>query len=210
MRVAVIGHGRSPEGRGWGGKIDECDLVIRMWDCHWQTEADHGSSYDYGFLEATPSIVRSFNQYRKRTPHFGFVASALHRAGECRLPDTTTIVHQRRWNEIGQRFGGIGATGRLQFTRGTIAACWAIEALCFVGSSLVLVGFDNVHQGRALPIEKGFSEAYRAAESTSSFRGYIEDSVRYGNHDFSVEGPVLEYLCEKHGVRLEFAQDLWP
>lgn len=210
MRVAIIGHGRSPEGRGWGSRIDACNLVVRMWDCHWQKSPDHGSRYDYGFLEAQPQLVRKFYEHRRRAPHFGFVASALTGALDCKLPEGTTLVHQRRWNDIGRSFGGIGATGRLQFTRGTIAACWAIEALCHVGSSLLLVGFDNVHQGRALPIEEGFSESYRAAESTFTFRGYTEGAIRYGNHDFACEGPTLEWLCEKHGVQLEFAQDLWP
>jgi hypothetical protein len=40
--AAVIGHGRSPVGRGWGSRIDACDLVVRMWDNHWQDEADWG------------------------------------------------------------------------------------------------------------------------------------------------------------------------
>lgn len=206
--IAVIGHGRSPEGKGWGGRINAC-TVIRMWDWCWQARDDYGSRYDYGLFEAHPAMMRTFYENNRADPDKGWVASALFAPERCRLPKNTQLVDQAPWNALGKRLGGKGQTGRLQFTRGTIATCWAIETLAKRGDRIVLVAFDNIRVGRALPLDEAFSKAYQANPGTFSFSSYLENATKYGNHDYAIELPVMRHLAARHGVEIAFAQDIW-
>jgi hypothetical protein len=207
--IAIIGHGRSPEGRGWGPVIDACDIVIRMWDWHWQDPKDYGIKYDYGVFEAHPTMMTHFNKHRERTPARGWVASVLMRTKPDLLPPCTVTVDQNRvWVRRGRQLGGQGVSGRLQFSRGIVATLWAIEQ-ARKDDQIVLVGFDNVHTGKTLTVEDGFPEVYRKAPSTFTFRGYIEGVRRYGNHDFGIERPLIELLAEENKIHIGFAQDLW-
>lgn len=207
--IAIIGHGRSPEGTRWGALIDGCDLVIRMWDCAWQAPADYGSKYDFGLLEAHPQMVQTFQKNNRRRPALGWVASVLHQPERCALPPNTELVDQTPWNELGKKLGGIGATGRLQFTRGTIATCWAIEK-AKRGSTIVLVGFDNIVAGQTLNIDKAFSPVYRRNPGTFSFSAYRGGVSKFGNHDFAIELPVMKHLAAERRVRLITAGEIWP
>jgi len=208
--TAIIGHGRSAEGRKWGPRIDRCNMVVRMWDWHWQSADDYGSRYDVGLFEISNGLIDRFRQYNRRRPARCWIASFLWRLSrEYAPPGRVEIVDQRRWTEIGvQQFGGAGTRDKLQFTRGTIAACWAIEAAA-VGDTVMLIGFDNVLAAKALPIEEGFSKVYRAEPSTFHFDGYAEGETRYGNHDFTVELPVMRFLAAHRGINLVFAQQEW-
>jgi len=208
-RIVIIGHGKSPMGKGWGEKIDACDYVIRMWDNHWQNEADYGTKYDYGFFEAHPSMMPHFWQHKQRDPTEGWAASLLFHSPRayCQMPEGTELIDQAPWAEIGEQLGGMGETGRLQFTRGTIAACWAIEN-SEPGDQIILVGYDNIHAGTALPVRAGFPEEYLEQQSTFSFNGY-KPGRKYGNHDFQCENPVMQHLAKKHNVTVTFAQDIW-
>ena len=207
--VVIVGHGRSPEGRGWGRHIDRCATVIRMWDwLPWQNARDYGRKYDIGLFEVDPQLMGTFNKYRQADPRRGWIASVLSHPKLCRLPDDTELVDQAPWNAVGRAMGGIGETGRLQFTRGTIAGCWAIEH-ADPGDRIVLVGFDNVKRGATLPVEEGFSPAYRESPGTFSFRGYRPNETKQGNHDFAIEYPVMQRLAAEHSVRIVFAEDVW-
>lgn len=207
--IAIIGHGRSPEGKLWGRLIDQCDTVIRMWDCAWQDALDYGTKYDVGLLEAHPQMMKTFQQNNRRKPARGWVASILHQPDRCDLPKGTELVDQAPWNALGQKLGGLGATGRLQFTRGTIATCWAIER-ARRGSTIVLVGFDNIAAGKTLDIEQAFSPTYRRNPGTFSFSSYKGGVSKAGNHDFAIELPVMQHLARRHRVRLVAAGDIWP
>lgn len=206
ITVAIVGHGKSPEGRGWGPKIDAADYVVRMWNWQWQGEADYGVKYDFGLIENCPSIISQFHKYNVRQPVRGWVVSDLgpYKRG---LPPEAEIINQKPWTDIGTAMGGVGATKHLQFTRGTVVACWAIEH-AQPGDEVVLVGFDNVYCGTALAVKDGFSDAYVADPSGLSFVGYAPGR-RYGNHDFGIERPVMQHLADERGVKLTFSQDAW-
>jgi hypothetical protein len=178
-----------------------------MWDWQWQDPADYGERYDFGFFEATPSMMRTFYGCNMRTPTRGWVASALAHHEHCKLPPLTEVVDQAPWNEIGLGLGGLGATKRLQFTRGTIATCWAIESNPL--STIILVGFDNIRRGQTLPIDEAFSPAYRKNPGTFPFAQYEGGQTKHGNHDFAIELPVMRHLADKHGCQLRFAEDVW-
>lgn len=177
-----------------------------MWDCGWQAPADYGTRYDYGVIEIGGDLVGKALKHKSRDPEKGWVASLLYGRNPS-LPPATEVVDQTPWVKIGKRLGGIGATGRLQFTRGTIAACWAIEKELW--SEIVLVGFDVIHRGRALGLNEDFSEAYRANPGTFSFSAWRGGVTKNGNHDFRVERKVMAALGDVHGVKISFAQDVW-
>lgn len=208
--IAIIGHGRSAEGKRWRGHIDHCDLVVRMWDWQWQAPDDYGTKYDFGLFEIAAGQMERFYKFNKRQPRRGWLASFLWRPGNAvTLPAKTEIIDQRRWTWIGTSvFGGMGTKGKLEFTRGTVAACWAIEC-AQPGDTVILVGFDNVQAGMALPIETSFAPEYRSEPSSFHFDGYLEGQQKYGNHDFAAEWPVMDYIAERRGVRLRFAHDEW-
>jgi hypothetical protein len=208
MIYCIVGHGRSPEGRGWSHEIDACDVVIRMWDCAWQPPADYGTKYDFGLFEVHPTMMRTFSQFRRREPTQGWIGSVLHQPQRCRLPDRTQLVDQERWSRLGMQMGGVGRTGRLQFTRGTIASLWAIER-ARRGDTVVLLGFDNIRLGQTLALELAFCESYRANPGTFSFSAYRGGETKHGNHDFAIEYPLMRKIAQRRGVKLRFAEDMW-
>jgi hypothetical protein len=205
-QTVIIGHGRSPEGKGWGEKIDAADVVIRMWDCGWQSEEDYGTKYDFGFYEIAPGLTEKVVQFRKREPSRAWIGSLLFKRGKV-LPYTFQ-VDQTEWNNRCRRMGGIGKTGRLQFTRGTIAACWAITQL-EEGDAVVLVGYDVIRVGITPKVEEAFSPEYRRNPGTFSFNGWVADQTKFGNHDYAIERPFLESMATSRGISLYFAQDVW-
>jgi len=205
----VIGHGRSPEGQSWGARIDGADVVIRMWDCQWQAPTDYGERYDFGLIEASPRYGVAFRIHNRREPAIGWIASMLHGWWKTAVPERTEFLDQAPWNDLGRELGGLGATGRLQFTRGTIAACWAITRAA-PGDELVLCGFDDIFRGVAsASLEEAFSDAYRANPGTFPFGGYACGVSKMGNHDYAIERPVMMHLAREHGVRVRFAQECW-
>lgn len=208
QRTVIIGHGKSAEGRSWGAAIDACDTVIRCWDCQWQNPADYGTGYDIGLYEAHPMLMPPLHTHCKRQPHIGWIASLLAPTSLSTLMPVTEMVDQAEWCQEAMALGGLGASGRLQFQRGTVAALWAIHR-ARPGDEVVLVGFDNTLAGRALKIEDGYSKVYRAAPSSYTFAGYIEGAQRYGNHDFGIERPYLDLCAKRRGVTLTFAQEKW-
>jgi len=66
ISVAIIGHGSSIEGRGYGKFIDSNDIVIRMAECDWQNHTDYGIKYDIGVFAEGPS--KSWAENSQRIP----------------------------------------------------------------------------------------------------------------------------------------------
>lgn len=212
MLTAVIGHGRSPEGKGWGRWIDNADRVIRLWNWQWQDPADYGSRYDWGLLEIH-SCIGEWKQHNQRQPSQGWVASLLQMGSDLLaiVPPDAVIVDQQEsfLRHIPQAMRGKGETGRWHLTRGGVAACWAIST-SRSGDSIVLVGFDNVNGGYALPAEAAFAPVYQDSPGFWGLNGYKAGATKEGNHDYPAERRLIEYLAERRGVSLAFTQDIWP
>lgn len=211
MTTVVIGHGRSPEDRHWGSKIDSCKKVVRMWDWQWQNPIDYGNKYDYGLFVLTPKGLQVFTRHNQETParawlaYFGKPTSGL-------LPNgvPVEIVDTTPWVEIAQAMGGVGISGRLTLTRGCVAAAWAIAN---EPSRVVLVGFDNVHCGINRPVEQSFCpeywNLYLSRFKPDTEKVYPIGSAKTATHDMAVELPLLKQLAENYRVELVFAQDIW-
>ena len=213
--VVVVGHGRSPEGRGWGDKIDSCGSVIRMWDWNWQNLQDYGCKYDLGLLEAHPSYMLQWRRHNKHEPARSWIASIVNNQpvhAKC-LPEPYMLFDQQPWTDVGMEMGGVGSTGRLRFTRGSLAACWAIETL--EPPELILVGFDSIRKGYAQPTKEAFSPTYLTSPGTFSFSHYdlqVKENgstTKHGNHDYAIELPVMEKLAAQHHTKIVWAEDIW-
>lgn len=209
LEAVVVGHGLTPKDKGWGGKIDSADTVIRMWNWHWQNKSDYGERYDVGFYEISPTEMKRFWKHNVKFPSNLWLASMLKEYDGLLPSGTTIVVHPERWESDAINLGGIGYKGkRLRLTRGVRAAAWIIEQLPR-GSCVVLVGFDNLKVGIGLSPEEGFPLEYRECPAMFPFRTYVGGTRRYGSHDYGVEEPFLRQLAERRGVTIEHAQDIW-
>lgn len=205
MAIVVIGHGRSPEGRGWGEKIDAC-TVIRCWDWEWQSLADYGERYDYGVLALIPFSIRPFLETTKSMPAVGWLGYARARdpIDMSRLPKMQII--DQRYRDLAVK--ELGAKPSFNLTRGCAAACWAIDA---ADDSVVLVGFDNLKVRKALELEDAFPDPVKENwdQWHPGWRGKLYNTHRQGSHDIAVERPLLEHLARDRGVKLNFAEEIW-
>jgi len=211
--AAVIGHGKSPVGKGWGKHIDGCDLVLRMWDWDWQKPEDWGIRYDFGLIEAFKWGVDTFWEHNKRIPNVCWVCSQRpewqRERSRLQLPDPNNVVNSDRYERLGQRLGGAGVTGRLKLQRGTVGACWMIEQPEI--DEVILVGFDNAYARKVLSIKEGYPAEYVGLPSTFPFKDYEKyvNKTKYGNHDYAVERPLLVRVAREARVKLSFSQDVW-
>ena len=214
MDYAVIGHGRSPEGRGWGPKIDACGVVVRMWNWHWQKPEDYGTRYDYGLLEVAPSETERFEQNNKHTPTLGWLLLTLRDAEQCTPPTPNEKIVATEWVKLARSMGGRGEEkhgGRLEFCRGTQAGCWAIEHAA-PGDRVILVGHDYVSLGRSQVVSEAISPEYM---NSGGFWPYTENFYRpnvrrFGWTDYGIEYPTMHRLATNLGVELVLAQAIWP
>lgn len=211
MMTAVIGHGRSPEGRGWGDRINSASQVIRMWNWHWQSTDDYGSRYDWGVIEAHKVTIRDWMAHNQRQPAKGWIASLLmrYRGMDQELPPSARLVDQENWLKMQRPDDrGCGETGRWQLTRGGIAACWAIMN-AEPGDRVVLVGFDVIRAGVSMAVEKAFSLEYTQSSGFWGLDGWKAGDTKSGNHDYPAERRLIEFLGERASVKVAFAQDCW-
>lgn len=209
MEWAIIGHGSSPTGRGWGRYIDACGKVVRMWNWHWQNLLDYGEAYHVGFYELHPTEMARFHRYNQRTPQHHWLGVRSHHKPYFEAPLSPTVeIDPHPWVSLGISLGGMGTKGRLVLTRGSTAAAWAVEQ-AKPGDRVILVGFDNTKAGVALTKVDGFPNAYVESAGIFPFRNYKGGERRYSNHDYGVERPLLETLAERGNVELSFAEDIW-
>lgn len=209
---AIIGHGRSPEGRGWGERINAANHVVRMWNWHWQEPADLGTRYDTGLLEVHKLTIRDWRRHNKHQPAAGWIASLLNPYREmtrelpkdCLLLDQDTFMRQMPRAER-----GVGETGVWQLTRGGIAACWALSR-AREGDEMILVGFDVIKAGIALPVADAFSPDYVNSGGFFGMGAYVPGKTKEGNHDYEAERRLIEFLAARAAVKVHFAEEIWP
>jgi hypothetical protein len=210
--IAVIGHGRSPEGRGWGCRIDACSLVVRLWNCEWQAPADYGTRYDWGLIETHRKVLQQFSTHNRRTPRKGWIASKLYctRDVHAMLPFGTVVIDQEQWLQCeGREIKGCGTHGVWQLTRGGIAALWAIHQTR-PGDTVVLVGFDIIKAGVAPTAAEAFSPEYQASGGFWGLQGFTPGATKEGNHDYPAERRLIELVAARRGgIKLAWADELW-
>lgn len=210
MRVAVIGHGRSPEGRGWGKNIDACNLVVRMWDWAWQPAEDYGTRYDYGMVSLNQGQIGAWMRLNEKSPDRGWLG--FKREGTLAHSGFET-VDPAHWNQMARLLGARRPAGQFNLTRGCAALCWAIEKVGR-GGEVVMVGFDNLRRGRLLPINEAFPAAYldhydRAFPAWRRSMPYEAGSETCGTHDIAVERWLVSTLGCERGVTVSAADDIW-
>jgi len=211
MRIAVIGHGRSPEGKGWGPEIDACDLVVRMWDWDWQAPPDYGRKFDHGVVAMSRLQLAAWKARYAVEPEVSWLGFL--RYGTALLPGFDPI-DPTQWNEMAMGLGARRRAGAFNLTRGCAAICWAIER-AGSGGEVIMVGFDNLMLGRLLPEAEAFNPDYRAHYDSAypNWRvtgSYKAGADQHGTHDIAVERWLVSALgCEK-GVTVRAAAEAWP
>ncbi len=145
MIVSVIGSGSKCI--GYGKEIDSSDYVVRLVDCYWHNEKDHGTKYDIG-------IIRDV-AYRKNRIEYAIEKNIF------RLPKKEWWLYGNiAQNIIGVEvfdknyfFHGLPVTKvdlddleiKTKLTTGTVAIVGAIKYL--KPSKLMLYGFDDLASG---------------------------------------------------------------
>ena len=110
----------------------------------------------------------------------------------------------------GRAIKGEGERGIWQLTRGGIAACWAIYNAPN-GGEVILVGFDVIKRGVALPVADAFAPEYQAHPGFWGIDGYQEGKTKEGNHDYPAERALIELVAARKGaVSVYYAEDIWP
>ena len=183
-----------------------------MWNWHWQSSDDYGTRYDIGLIETHSKVMKQWREHNCSTPCIGWIASKLHQGrAATALPAPHLIVDQDVWLKgDGRACHGVGVTGVWQLTRGGVAACWAIGQAP-PGTRVVLVGFDVIKAGVAPALDEAFSPGYQVSGGFWGVDGFTPGATKEGNHDYPAERRLIELLATRRGgVRLEFAEDVWP
>lgn len=212
MQIAVIGHGRSPEGNGWGSRIDGCHCVVRMWNWHWQNKPDYGSRYDWGLIEAHRKALPQWREHNQHHPSEGWLGSVLLCDQEfaAKFPDNTQIIDQTAFFQaLPRKRWGVGETWNWQLTRGGVGACWAISK-AKPGDEIILVGFDVIKAGIAPSVEDAFSAEYMASAGYYGIGSFAPGKTKEGNHDYPAERRLIMTMAKHAGVAVSFAEDVWP
>ncbi len=184
-----------------------------MWNWEWQDSIDYGNRYDFGILETHEKVLRQWRNNCTIMPRRQWLVSLLHctKRVMAEVPPNSRLVDQEQWLKHEGRFiRGQGETGVWQLTRGGIAACWAVTN-CPPGSTIVLVGFDVIKRGVALPVNEAFAPVYQESGGFWGIGCYAEGKTKEGNHDYPAERKLIELVAAHRGnVEIAFAEDYWP
>lgn len=198
----IIGHGPSADGRGWGNRIDAYNgPIVRMWDCDWQKPVDYGTRYDWGVYTLAPRDLAAFDHTRKREPRAWLAYDVWSRGGA--FPNTHRAIDPREWVQMARDMGAESLGKKLDLTRGTAAALFAMSE----GRNVTLLGFDMIVAGRI--DGAAYSADYcRQAVARYGPGGYRETGFPVGTmqtktHDLRVEYPLMLRFADEYCVRLE-------
>lgn len=192
-RIVVIGHGASPDGRGWGRKID-AHPVVRLHDCHWQDSKDHGSRYDFGVLPG-PWLDRASKSI-ERVPARGWLCYML--AGRPVRMGPPAVLKNRPVSTYGTTLESVlDPLGRYAPTRGLMAIVMGV--LKTGAKEVVLVGFDGLLSGHIGPYSRACPS--RPAQGSGG--------ARSGRHAYDLERRALADFALRAGVRFVDAGVVW-
>lgn len=193
--IAVIGHGCSPDDKGWGEEIDAMP-VVRLHDWSWQNADDFGSRCDYGVLPG-PWKGRALKE-ATQAPDEAWLLYDLPGTVEWKdkpeehlgKPVVSYFAH-----EITAPLRERG----LVPSRGTCAVWMAYQATGI--KDIVLVGFDSILSG----LTKQYSRNWPNPVPRRDL-----GSPGTGRHNHALECDVLLKWAEDHGITLHVADEEWP
>lgn len=183
-----------------------------MWNWHWQRRRDYGNHYHWGIVEAHSKVVSQWAEHNLFTPNDGWICSLLSTERDLysHYPEGTIALDQREFfHEFPDHMWGCGETGGWQLTRGGVAACWAIRTAS-EGESIILLGFDTIKAGIAPEVEQAFSPKYMESAGFFGIGSFAPGKTKEGNHDYAAEARLIGWMAGQAGVKVHFAQDVWP
>jgi hypothetical protein len=190
MNIALVGSGPSLAGAGRGAAIDAHDGIMRLFDCGWQNEADHGIVWTWGLI---PAPWRRIDFARKAAaenllPLGGWFAYHFG-ARLPRLPAGTRLIDAQGWNA---RLNQVAGRTGLRITRGF---AMFVAAALMGPKRITAYGFDGLAAGRIA----GY--AYHPGYWTGSF----DEAAASARHDLAAERALLDELAAASGVEIVFA-----
>lgn len=205
MRIAIVGHGVSTVGRGWGWAIDMLP-VVRMHNWHWQDPIDYGARCDYALIWG-PWLWRDAKQIQ-RLPTSGFMVAALPRqilgrlTKRCDPPPyqsalfgVPVLQNTAAMRDFCERLPDCCPT------RGAAAIVLAHATLG--AREIVLVGMDSLVEGRLTP----YPQAYAAVTGVQHGEGGPPGADKW--HNFAAERDALKAWAADAGVALIPAGEIW-
>lgn len=195
MRIAVIGHGISPAGRGWGNRIDSLP-VVRMHDWHWQGKEDYGTRADYIVIPG-PWGRKPFKSMQNDPPA---AAAYLLYAFAKRKAYPEFFKERPVLRYRAQKLAKPVFAGGFVPTRGLCGILMAADATG--AREIVLAGFDSLLEG---------GQTLYAPDSGVTFDAqYLGKPVcDRGRHDYALEAAFLSDWATRHSIFLIHATDLW-
>lgn len=187
-RIAIIGHGASPAGKGWGSRIDSMP-VVRMHDHGWQSIEDYGTRFDYGILPG-PWFEKALTDAH-RAPSEGWLCYVLPTQKPKRIPPMIDYCPVFRADAAVAEFARPMLPTRP--TRGVAGAIVAGEVL--QPDALVLVGFDSIFAEQWTPHAEG-------SDTPPKFEGPALYDANGICHDFRLERAALLSWARSRGVAL--------
>ena len=213
--IVVVGSAPSPVGRGWGERIDAADMVVRLWDWHWQDAADYGSRCDAALLTTTPPYMARAAALVQRLPRTWWAYDihghwSLAPPGEWRgLP--VEVINVRGYATAAMRKGFHGTARRRKFdlTRGAAAAVWAMASRR--PAELVIVGMDGVLDARWAPARQRYAPGALAAFLPPGDRvsPTPDDGLKTPSHDAAGERWAIDEAARRNGVAVLDAREVW-
>lgn len=193
--IAIIGHGPSAEGKGWGPAIDALP-VVRMHDWRWQPLADYGRRLTYITLPG-PWGRRALRE-TVDAPLNGFLL----------YQHPTTRQYEPDWFRGKPVYSfpmkaicaPLIRAGYVP-TRGLAGILMAIEVA--KPTAVVLVGCDNVVNG----VIDSYAPSCPAERTPQDDGNEVDDQSR---HHMGLERALLLERLKARGVELIVAGQGWP
>jgi hypothetical protein len=185
--VAIIGHGESPKGCGWGAKIDE-HVVIRLKCPDWQDAKDYGKRVDY-MVSSTETLPVMLDYKRVPLEYWGqpkkgtwsSITEARFRE-RAKAPLKIPIEIHNRWNPVFRSLSDKTEQECPNHSLGMAAITYACELLR--AEVVLLVGFDNLLD----PARLDYHKAMKGAWPT--------------RHDWTAENRMLPLIEKAFGVEI--------
>lgn len=178
MKIAIIGYGTSCDGKGFGEKIDACDLVVRFCCTDLSCSGDYGTRYDAGVMAGPWGLERNTALVKHLPSQWWMYWLRLGRRWNPPNPllDRMVLQHDVVVPEI--------ESAGLAPTRGLCAVMMACKF--YRPNTVILVGFDSLMSGK----QTGYGKHYSWPGGAQLAQLEI-GATRNGRHDFELEHKIL-------------------
>jgi hypothetical protein len=199
-KVAIIGHGPSPEGRGWGYKIDQMP-VVRMHNHLWQYPRDYGTRLDYVVIPGPWGNLPYKEMDHNPPPACGYLLYTLPN-------QRSKFVHPEEFKDRTIAKFKMDNETKTIFEAGFVPTrgfCGVIMAMRHLKpEEIVLVGFDSIVAGVQ-------TEYHPSAPGKEELKPeHVGTAITENEaHHYGVEAHCIKEWAAENGVKLTVAEQAW-